>query len=262
MAISKVGVIGAGIMGEALISALIRSGIAASSITIVEKRNERSDEIVGKYGVKTGSVRECDALLLVVKPQDLETTCESLKGDMKDGALVVSFLAGKKSLRIEELLSGVRVVRVMPNTPLTLGSGMSAISGGKSASESDIAWVDGFLKSSGKTIVVGEEMQDAVTALSGSGPAYFFMMVEAMAEAGVKLGLSKEDALVAAKETLIGAAAMVEKSGKEPSTLRENVTSPNGTTFAALTKFKDEGFAESVYRAMEAARDRSIELST
>jgi pyrroline-5-carboxylate reductase len=149
----------------------------------------------------------------------------------------------------------------MPNTPITVGKGFAAASGGKYANELDIQWLQTVLSPSCRLITIAEDEQDAITALSGSGPAYFFAMVEAMAEAGRKLGLNKEDSLSAAKEVLIGAAAMIEKSGKDPKTLRENVTSPNGTTFAALKTFQEADFQEIVFKAMKAARDRSIELS-
>ena len=262
MNVSKVGVIGAGTMGEAVIASLIRFGIAASKISFVEKRAERASEIENKYGLSRGSLDSCDVIFLVVKPQDLESTLQGLISQISSSSLLISFLAGKKIAAIEaQLPAQTRVVRVMPNTPMTLGKGMSAISAGTRATEEDVQWVNSFLSSSGQTILVPEDQQDAVTALSGSGPAYFFAMVEAMASAGEKLGLSKSDAMLAAQQVLIGSAAMVEQSGKDPKTLRENVTSPNGTTHAALTKFAYRQFSEIIYEAMAAARNRAIELS-
>ena len=262
MKVSRVGVIGAGTMGEAVIASLIRFGIASSNITFVEKREERALEIEKKYGLSRGSLEECDVIFLVVKPQDLEKTLGSLSGHIPSTCLLVSFLAGKKIDSIEAQLSNAaRVIRVMPNTPMILAEGMSALSAGRRATKEDIEWVSDFLSSAGKVIVVPEEQQDTVTALSGSGPAYFFAMVEAMASAGEKLGLSKENSMIAAQQVLIGAAAMVKKSGKEPKTLRENVTSPNGTTHAALSVFENRDFPTTVYEAMAAARKRSIELS-
>ena len=254
----KVAVIGAGVMGEALIAGLQRFGV--SDIAIVEKNEARRDEIVTKYRVSVGGVEECDVVLLVTKPQDLDGVVTGLK--LKSSALVISFAAGKKTSGIENLLpEGFRVVRVMPNTPLLISNGMSAVSAGKNATSEDIEWVRSFLLKSGKVIVVPEELQDAVTATSGSGPAYFFAMVEAMAGAAEKLGLSSDDAMTLAKETLIGAAAMLRESGKDAKTLRENVTSPKGTTAAALARLSESNFEGLVYEAMKAARDRSIELS-
>ena len=177
--------------------------------------------------------------------------------------LIVSFAAGIKTSAIEKVLGDkVRVIRVMPNTPMTLRRGISAMSLGAHASEDDQQWLSRFLMTTGEVIVVPEELQDAVTATSGSGPAYFFAFTEAVVAAATKLGLSESDAMILAKETLIGAALMVEKSGKDLKTLRENVTSPNGTTAAALKKFTELGLEEVIFESMKAARDRSIELSS
>ena len=261
MAYSRIGVIGAGIMGEAVITSLLRAGIDSGSITIVEKREERRKEIVDRLRVNSGSISECDVVLLLVKPQDLHSTLLQIKNDLRMDALVVSFIAGKKLSAMEEVIgSQHRTIRVMPNTPMTAGKGFAVLSPGDHASDEDIAWLTRVLSVSSVVIKVSESMQDAATALSGSGPAYFFAMVEAMAEAGKRLGLNEEDAMKAAKQVLIGAAAMVENSGLEPKVLRENVTSPNGTTFAALKTFEEKNFSEVVYEAMKAAHDRSIEL--
>ena len=261
MAYSKIGIVGAGIMGEAVITSLLRASQSPSSITVLEKREDRLQEIVAKYGVSAGSIRDCDVVFLLVKPQDCEETLKKLNEVLQEKALVVSFVAGKKLSFIESYLnSSQRAIRVMPNTPMTMGKGFCGMSLGMSATSEDETWLASILSSSSEVITVSEELQDAITALSGSGPAYLFAMVEAMADAGERLGLSKEDALDSAKQVLIGAAAMVESSGKDPKTLRENVTSPNGTTFAALSKLTEEGFSELIYQAMKAARDRSVEL--
>ena len=264
MAISSVGVVGAGIIGEALIAALLRSGTSSESIKVSEKRNERKSEICQKYGVaELISVESVDALLVAVKPQDFMSTIEEWRNVADSLPLIVSFAAGIKTSAIEKILGDkVRVIRVMPNTPMTLGRGMSAISLGTLASNDDREWVSRFLGATGEVITVPEELQDAVTATSGSGPAYFYAFTEAVVAAAKKLGLSEFDSMILAKETLIGAALMVEKSGKDLQTLRENVTSPNGTTAAALKKFTELGLDELVFESMKAARDRSIELSS
>jgi pyrroline-5-carboxylate reductase len=150
----------------------------------------------------------------------------------------------------------------MPNTPMVMGAGMSALSLGSNATSIDQEWVKGFLAKAGEVIVVDEKLQDAVTATSGSGPAYFFAFTEAIIKAAERLGISRQDATTLASQTLIGAALMVENSGKELATLRENVTSPNGTTAAALKSFTDSSLEELVFQAMKAAHDRSIELSS
>ena len=153
------------------------------------------------------------------------------------------------------------MLRVMPNTPMSVGVGASAISAGKYAKDSDVVAVQELLKASGKTIVVDEELQDAVTATSGSGPAYFFRFVEAMIAGAVELGLTEADAHTLVVQTISGAAAMLSVEGASPATLRANVTSPNGTTFAALQSFEASDLEGIVKRAMTAARDRSRELS-
>ena len=262
MAYLRPAVIGAGVMGEAIISSLLRIGFEPSVITIREKRPERAKELVDKYGVSAGSIEECDVLLLAIKPQDVENTLTSLRSEYAEGALLVSLLAGVKAAKIESLVdSSVRVVRVMPNTPLLISNGMSAIAATVRATESDISWVKKLLESSGKAIVVSEDQMDAVTATSGSGPAYFFAFVEAMTKAAQRLGLNEEDAKVLVSQTFLGAATMLDESGKDAETLRENVTSPKGTTAAALSEFERANLEELVYKAMQAARDRSIELS-
>ena len=264
MALAKIAVIGAGVIGETLIRALLENGVSSKDIYIAEKRQERFDEIVDKYGVD-GLVnpKTVDVVFLAVKPQDLMETIKSWDKSDFVGKLVVTYAAGIKIGKIEEALGeGVRVIRVMPNTPLTVGRGMSALSLGSQATSEDQEWLVKFLGSAGSVVVVPEDLQDAVTATSGSGPAYFFAFTEAIEAAAKRLGLGEAEAKVLAKETLIGAALMVDKSGKELKTLRENVTSPNGTTAAALQSFRDSGLDEMVYNAMKAARDRSIELSS
>jgi pyrroline-5-carboxylate reductase len=264
MALAKIAVIGAGVIGETFIRALLENGVSSKDIYISEKRQERFDEIVDKYGVD-GLVnpKTVDVVFLAVKPQDLMETIKSWEKSDFVGKLVVTYAAGIKIGKIEEALgAGVRVIRVMPNTPLTVGRGMSALSMGSQATSEDQEWLLKFLGSAGSVVVVPEDLQDAVTATSGSGPAYFFAFTEAIEAAAKRLGLGEAEAKVLAKETLIGAALMADKSGKELKTLRENVTSPNGTTAAALQSFSDSGLDEIVYNAMKAARDRSIELSS
>ena len=264
MSFSNVGLVGTGIIGEALIEVLIRSGLAKESIFIAEKRQDRRNEVIARFGVsKIIDYSSLDVILLAVKPQDFMVTLETISDSLSGSQLVVSFAAGIKIKSIEDKLGkGSRVIRVMPNTPMAMGRGMSAISLGSAATSDDQEWVRGFLSKAGEVIVVDESLQDAVTATSGSGPAYYFAFTEAVVGAARRLGLSPEDAVTLASQTLIGAALMVEKSGKELKTLRENVTSPNGTTAAALKSFADSGLEEIVYKAMKAAHDRSIELSS
>ena len=263
----QVAVIGAGVMGEALISALITYGISPSAITISEKREERALELVDRYKVTkatlSDNIAKCDIILLVVKPQDMAAVLQELKSDIRPGCLVISFVAGKQIRGIADLIgtSANPVIRVMPNAPTLVGAGMAAISCCKLVTAEQREFALGFLSAVGKVIEVDETLQDAVTATSGSGPAYFFRFVEAMVEGAVALGLSQEDATTLTIQTIIGAAKLLDQSGDTPTTLREKVTSPNGTTFAALNSFNDSNISGVVAKAMKAARDRSQELA-
>jgi pyrroline-5-carboxylate reductase len=259
-----IGIIGVGNMGEALLAGLVKAG--QSNICFAEKRDERAAEISGKYGATrkelSGIASDCDVIFLVVKPQDLATTLESLAPQLQEKALLVSFVAGKTTSFISERAKPSNaVIRVMPNTPTLIGKGMAALSAGPHASDADLAFISSLLSASGEVVSVAESLQDAVTAVSGSGPAYFFAFIEAMISAGVELGLSAEVATTLANQTILGAAEMLIQTGTPASTLRENVTSPNGTTAAALKVFSDAQLSEIVKRAMTAARDRSQELA-
>jgi len=263
----KVAVIGAGVMGEALISALIKFGISPNAITISEKRAERAQELIKRYEVSNASLSEnvatCDLILLVVKPQDLDGVLDEIKMDIRPGCLIISFVAGKRIRYIADVIgtSANPVIRVMPNTPTLVDAGMAAISCCGLVTDEQREFVLGFLGAVGKVIEVDEDLQDAVTATSGSGPAYFFRFVEAMVDGAVGLGLSKEDATTLTIQTIVGAAKLLDQSGDTPSTLREKVTSPNGTTFAALNSLQDSDISSVISKAMKAARDRSQELA-
>jgi pyrroline-5-carboxylate reductase len=263
---SKVAVIGAGVMGEALVTALISSGVNPEQITISEKREERAQELIAQYSIKAAplatNVADAEALLLVVKPQDMASVLAEIKGSINPASVVISFAAGKTISFISNALgTGNPVVRVMPNTPTLVGEGMAAASMGTGVSAAQREFILGFLGATGKVIEVSEELQDAVTATSGSGPAYFFAFVEAMVAGAKELGLSDQDATTLTIQTIVGAAKLLDESGKSATTLRENVTSPNGTTAAALASFGSDNLNLMVAKAMKAARDRSQELA-
>lgn len=263
MSFKRISVIGAGVMGEALIAALLKAGHQPEHIEIIEKREDRCQELVSRYAIKIGrDLTGSDVILLVVKPQDLESLLSDLKGKLPEGALVVSFAAGKKIATISEGLGGKNpVVRVMPNTPALVGQGAAGYSLSENVDEHQKRFLIDFLNAAGVATEVPEQLQDAVTATSGSGPAYFYAFVEAMIKGAKELGLSEEIATKLTVQTLIGAAELLQSSGKSATTLRENVTSPNGTTFAALQSFASSDLDAIVAKAMKAARDRSIELS-
>jgi pyrroline-5-carboxylate reductase len=262
----RTAVIGAGNMGEALIAGLIAYGETPANIAVCEKRAERATELVSRYGISIAeiadSVHNADAVLLVVKPQDMATALAEVGAAINPAAVVVSFAAGKKIDFISANLGQANpVIRVMPNTATMVGAGMAAISLGLGVTSAQREFVTGFLAKSGQVVEVAEELQDAVTATSGSGPAYFFAFTEAMVAGAQELGLSAEVATQLTVQTLIGAAKLLAESGKSATELRENVTSPNGTTAAALAAFNDGDLAKLVAKSMKAARDRSIELA-
>lgn len=262
----SVGVIGAGVMGEAIIAALVSYGVSPKLITISEKRKDRCDELINRYGINASEIEEnvsgAQVLLLVVKPQDMAGVLADVKHVINSKTLVVSFAAGKKISFIANALGTDNpIVRVMPNTATLVGAGMAAISLGQGVTPEQSGFVTGFLAATGRVVEVSEELQDAVTATSGSGPAYFFRFVEAMVDGAKELGLSDEIATLLTVQTMIGAAKLLEESGKSASTLRENVTSPNGTTAAALASFDTNQISTMVANAMKAARDRSQELA-
>jgi pyrroline-5-carboxylate reductase len=262
----KVAIIGAGVMGEALIAALVLAGVAPAMIVIVEKRRERVAELTDRYGVTSQPLDEAvstnDVILLVVKPQDLQALLQEIAPTINKGALLLSFAAGKRiDFIASHLGTGNPIVRIMPNTPTLIGLGAAGYSCGAGVSLEQRSFVSSLLSAAGKAIEIDESLQSAVTATSGSGPAYFFAFVEAMIDGAITLGLSREDATTLTIQTITGSAALLEKSGDSPSTLREKVTSPNGTTAAALASFSESHLSEIVSRAMKAAHDRADELA-
>ena len=262
----KTVVIGAGNMGEALIAGLIAYGETPADIAVCEKRAGRASELTTRYAISIAdiadSVRDADAVLLVVKPQDMATVLAEVGSAINPAAVVVSFAAGKKIDFISSNLGKPNsVIRVMPNTATMVGAGMAAMSLGNGVTAAQHEFVAGFLAKAGQVVEVTEELQDAVTATSGSGPAYFFAFVEAMVAGAKELGLSSEVATQLTVQTLVGAAKLLVESGKTATELRENVTSPNGTTAAALNSFSEGELSKLVANSMKAARDRSIELA-
>lgn len=262
---NHIGVIGAGVMGEALIAALIRSGVSTTDISFAEKRDERAQELEVRYSIAHLSLPEllakASTILLVVKPQDMQATLREMGNQCDEKTLLISFAAGKTIESIADEMGGNHpIVRVMPNTPALIGLGASGYSFGPGVTSEQKSFVRTFLAATGIAIEVPENLQDAVTATSGSGPAYFFAFVEAMVDGAVALGLTREDATQLTIQTITGAAALLAQSGDSPKTLREKVTSPNGTTAAALASFSQSELSETVAKAMQAAAKRSQEL--
>jgi pyrroline-5-carboxylate reductase len=253
-------------LGESLLSGLIASGRAADEIVISERHEARAAQLAETYGVavasSTDAVSGSDVVFLAVKPQDMGALLTEITGAVTADTLVVSMAAGVTLATLEAgLPAGTAVVRVMSNTPVRIRMAMSALSPGTHADDAHLAQAQELLGAVGATVVVPESQQDAVTALSGSGPAYFFFLVEAMIDAGILLGLPRTVAADLITQTALGAATMLRESGEHPVALREAVTSPGGTTIAAIRELEDHGVRAALLSALEAARDRSRELA-
>jgi pyrroline-5-carboxylate reductase len=260
----KLAVLGAGKLGEALLSGMLRSGRPAEDTVVVVRRAERAEFLENRYGVRAVSAAEAataDVLLVTVKPQDIDGLVDELAPHVEVSTLVVSLAAGIPTTYYEKRLApGVPVVRVMTNTPVLVDQAMSAVSAGSHAAEEHLVLTEELLRGVGKVVRVPESQQDAVTALSGSGPAYFYFLVEAMTDAGILLGLPRAVAADLLVQTALGAAIMLRDSGEHPVKLREAVTSPAGTTINAIRELENHGVRAAFLDAIAAARDRSQEL--
>jgi pyrroline-5-carboxylate reductase len=262
---TTIAVLGAGKIGEALLSGLLNGGREARDLLFTERHPERATELTRRHGVDAVEVAEAakraDVLVVAVKPQDIEPVLDELAPLVGPRSLVVSLCAGLPTALYERRLAeGVPVVRVMPNTPMVVGEAMSAISPGRHATDAHLALVEELLSCVGKVVRVPESQQDAVTALSGSGPAYFFFLVEAMIDAGILLGLPRAVAEKLIVQSAVGAGKMLAETGEHPVTLREAVTSPAGTTINAIRELENHGVRAALIAAIEAARDRSVAL--
>lgn len=263
----KVAVLGTGKIGEALLSGMIRAGWSPADLLVTARRAERAEELRGRYGVESVTNAEAakiaDTLILAVKPQDMSALLDELAPHVAADRLVISAAAGIPTVFFEERLAeGIAVVRVMPNTPVLVDEGMSVISAGSHAAEAHLLRTEEIFNPVGKTLRVPEKQQDAATALSGSGPAYFYYLVEAMTDAGILLGLPRAQAHDLIVQSAIGAAVMLRDSGEHPVKLREAVTSPAGTTISAIRELEKHGVRHALIAALEAARDRSRELAS
>ncbi|MDQ1682405.1 MAG: pyrroline-5-carboxylate reductase [Frankiaceae bacterium] len=261
-----VAIIGAGKMGEAILAGLLRAGRSPGDIVVTEKDATRSSYLSDRYGVAVVSndaaVAEADVVVLAVKPQDLGAVLVELAPSYRPGALAVSIAAGVTSRFIEERLpAGTPVVRVMPNTPALVGEGMSAVAVGSAATDEHLATTEALLAPLGPVRRVTESQLDAVTAVSGSGPAYVFYLAEAMIAAGVEFGLDEETATALATQTIIGAGTLMRETGTAPAELRAMVTSKGGTTAAAIETFDVYDVKGALRAGLTACRDRSVELA-
>ena len=261
----RIAILGGGQMGEALAVGLGHLQ-PAPSILIAERSAERAAALEARgFAVVPAAdeaVRGAEAVIVVVKPQDVRSVLTDIAGTIDAGALVLSIAAGIPTGVVEAVLPRVRVVRAMPNTPARIGAGVTGISAGVSCDDKGLELARRLMGAVGTVIAVPEALQDAVTATSGSGPAYLFLLAEAMLDAARALGLEDADARAAVTGTLLGAAQLLADSAEEPAALRAAVTSPNGTTAAAIAVLEERGLRDAVGSALIAARDRSRELAS
>jgi len=276
----KIGFIGAGNMGGAMIGALVRSKVPPSNIIVYDKNEARANEIKNTYDIRIAAsnpdiILQSDIVVFAVKPQIINQVLKELVSDdfaanFSTKKILVSIAAGIPISRIEGIIypalteqnrKRTAIIRVMPNTPALVGAAMSAMCANDHAVDKDIAIVRKLLSFMGDVITCPESLMDAVTAVSGSGPAYCFFLAEAMIHAAVLLGFSKEDARKLTLSTLSGAVRLMAEDGSDPETLRARVTSPGGTTEAAIRVLDQNGVKESIVSAIRAAAERSAQLS-
>jgi pyrroline-5-carboxylate reductase len=268
MALEKtIAFIGAGNMAEALVKGLLRAGVASpQEIICTDRRPERGPELEKLYGVRftsnnVAAVKEAAIVVLSVKPQVMEKVLAEIGPALDATKLVISIAAGIPIAALERQVGhGVRVIRTMPNTPALVGAGATALSPGEHATEADLTQAKALFDAIGMTVVVDEPLLDAVTGLSGSGPAYIFLIIEALSDGGVKAGLARAQAQALAAQTVFGSAKLLIETGEHPGRLKDQVTSPGGTAIAGLHTLEAGGLRTTLMNAVEAATNRSREL--
>jgi len=269
----KLGIVGGGVMGEALLSRMLAQQLyRPDNVLVSEPQAHRRDVLVQKYAVKVTSDNRAvaaasDVLLLAIKPQVFEAVAKELaQGDgyaspaREQLPVVVSILAGVSLSQLEAAFGRQPVIRAMPNTPATVGAGITAIASGKSANPSHIEQATAIFQSVGEVVEVPEYLMDAVTGLSGSGPAYVAIMIEALADGGVAAGLPRAIASKLALSTVLGTAQLLQETQMHPAELKDRVTSPGGTTIAGMRELERAGFRSALIEAVQAAKERSQQL--
>lgn len=267
LSVRKIAFIGGGNMAEAIIRGLLRED-AGVGICVAEISSKRRDELTSRFpnvrvvGDAAEAAQWGEVVILAIKPQQAEGALDLIERVVTPDKLVISIMAGVPSSKIEaNLVPGCRVVRAMPNTPALIGAGATAVCSGRKASPDDLDLARQIFALTGVAVSVEEKLMDAVTGLSGSGPAYVFTFIEALSDAGVKNGLPRDVAAQLAAQTVLGAARMVVETGEHPTLLKEKVTSPGGTTIAALHALESGSFRGVVMDAVDAASNRSKDLA-
>ena len=262
---NKLGFIGGGAMAEALIGGFIQSNLVqAQQISVSDVNDERLMYLSDRYGITIHKdnklMVQSDILFLTVKPNVVELALQDVKGDLAKDTLVVSVVAGVTTGFLEKLLPNSPIIRVMPNTPVSVRAGMSAVALGSRANGLQGEKVAALFGSVGETVILQEDLMDAVTGLSGSGPGYGFVLIDALSDAGVRVGLPRKTATLLAAQTLFGAAKMILETGEHPAALRDAVTSPGGTTIAGIHALEQGAVRAALSNAVHAACARSKEM--
>jgi pyrroline-5-carboxylate reductase len=262
-----IGFLGAGNMASALIKGLLHAGMfAPDEIFVSDVKGERLTQLHSTHGVRTTTdnhelVRSVDVLVLAVKPQVLDRVLDTIATDVRETTLIISVAAGVPLEALEGRLPAfARVVRSMPNTPATALAGATAISAGARATEADMELANSIFEAIGRVVTLDEPLLDAVTGLSGSGPAYVMMIIEALADGGVKMGLHRDTALMLAAQTVYGSAKLLLETGEHPGRLKDMVTSPGGTAIAGLHTLESGALRKTLIDAVESASLRAAEL--
>lgn len=262
----RVAVVGAGKMGETLIQGMLGAGVPREKVVATAAHQARLDRIHDQLDVEVTldnrlAAEGAGILLLCVKPQVADLVLAQLHDSLEEGVVVVSILASASTRYLERRLkSGVSVVRAMPNTPTLVGAGMTAICAGTAASDDDVDYVRRLFEPMGRTLVTDEKHMDAITGLSASGPAFIYIVIEALAEGGVKAGLPRAVAIDLAAQTCLGAAQMVLQTGKHPALLKDEVTTPAGSTVDGILKLEEGGLRVTLIKAIIEAARRAAEL--
>jgi len=263
----RVGFIGGGNMGEALIRGLIGANLVKPDfITATDVRADRAKELIDQFGVTAHSdnarcVRDADVVILAVKPQIMSDVLRDIAPAVESRHLLISIAAGVATATIRAALGkDARIIRVMPNTPALVLQGAAAVAKGKGLERDDLATAQEIFGAVGRVVVLDEELMDAVTGLSGSGPAYVAIVIESLADGGVKMGLDRATAMTLATQTVLGAAQLLLETGLHPGALKDMVSSPGGTTIAGISALEEGGIRTTFIRAVERATLRSREL--
>jgi pyrroline-5-carboxylate reductase len=263
----KIAFLGAGNMAEALVKGLLRAKVAEpEEIVCSDRRAERGPELTRRYGVgfttsNRSAAQQADIVVLSVKPQVMNKLLDEISPVIDETKLVISIAAGVPLEAVERKVGhGIRIIRTMPNTPALVGAGATAIARGEHATDDDLLQAKALFDAIGRSVVVDEPLLDAVTGLSGSGPAYIFLVIEALSDAGVKMGLDRQTSQSLAAQTVFGSAKLLIETGEHPGKLKDQVTSPGGTAIAGLHTLEAGGLRTTLMNAVEAATKRSHEL--